>query len=282
MAFTFCACGADDVSDQVANIAQADDEHVTGVKEGSPDSYPNKTYGESFDDFFANPTWKYFVGTKDGPDEDGDGKPDYTEDNVDIVEFTGYCTYQDVKVKALIQFTLNKEDDTFSATYLSFNDVPQNMFMISALLSKVFEGDEVDESSLELESEVIPNDDMPFEEDNPEEFVEFDYASLDYAGWYEGLEGYSISFSAYSSVEGEEIGVAEIYYEGELIECQSVYMCYDRDSWSDREYDQLYVMHMDGYNEYLGFYQQDGEIMLDYNEFTKNYDTLQMIEHYES
>lgn len=127
-----------DVVDQVVNAVQAENEHVLGVKNGHPNTYPDKTYGKAFEEFFGSPTWKYFVGTKEGPDEDGNGKPDYTEENVDIVEFTGRCSYQNVEVKALIQFTLSKDDDTFEATYLSFNDVPQNMLMLYGLLDKVF------------------------------------------------------------------------------------------------------------------------------------------------
>ena len=127
-----------DVIDQVVNVAQATDEHVLRVKQGHPRSNPTITYGDSFEAFFGAPTWKYFVGTKEGPDEDGDGKPDYVYENQEIVEFTGYCTYQDVKVKALIQFTLT-DDETFSATYLSFNEVPQNNLVLIALLQKVFE-----------------------------------------------------------------------------------------------------------------------------------------------
>lgn len=127
-----------EVADQAANIRDSEEEHVLSVKGGHPESYPNATYGKAFEDFFAYPTWKYFKGTKEGSDEDGDGKPDTEEENVDIVEFTGYCTYQDVEVKALIQFTLN-DDDTFTATYLSYNDVPQNNLMLWGLLEKVFE-----------------------------------------------------------------------------------------------------------------------------------------------
>ncbi len=132
------ACGSDDIEDQIANVVQSEDEHILGVKGGTSTVYPGRTYGEAFEDFFGAPTWKYFVGTKEGADEDGDGKPDYTEEDVDIVEFTGYCTYQNVEVKALIQFTLSKDDNTFEATYLSFNEVPQNRLMLAALLEAAF------------------------------------------------------------------------------------------------------------------------------------------------
>ena len=102
-------CGSSDVTDQIANVTQADDPHVVGVKNGHPSAYPNISYDDAFGEFFGSPTWKYFVGTKDGPDEDEDGKPDYVEENVDIVEFTGYCTYLDVEVKLFLQHNFLKK-----------------------------------------------------------------------------------------------------------------------------------------------------------------------------
>lgn len=162
--FGMMACGRDDVTDQIADVLQSDDEHIRMVKGGSPNAYPEKTFGEAFDDFFGSPTWKYFVGTHEGLDEDEDGKPDYTEKDVDIVEFTGYCTYQDVKVKALIQFTLSKTDNTFEATYLSFNDVPQNTFMLSALFERIFLDDNVDEKSEDNMTDRDNNEDQLLEE----------------------------------------------------------------------------------------------------------------------
>lgn len=139
LGFSLCACQSSDVTDQITNVVQSEDPHVLGVKEASPAAYPDQTYGEAFERFFKSPAWKYFVGTKEGPDEDGDGEPDYEEDGIDVVEFTGYCLYQDVEVKARIQFTLSEDGETFTATYLSFNEVPQSMLILGALLEKVFE-----------------------------------------------------------------------------------------------------------------------------------------------
>lgn len=153
------SCGSDDIEDQIANVIQSEDTHILGVKGGTPTAYPGKTYGEAFEAFFGSPTWKYFVGTKEGADEDGDGQPDYREENIDIVEFTGYCTYQDVEVKALIQFTLSKEDNTFEATYLSFNEVPQNMFMLYALLEAVFTNDEAGDTAENPSGEPVQEND---------------------------------------------------------------------------------------------------------------------------
>lgn len=135
-----------EVADQTANIVDSEDEHVLLVKNGHPESYPDTTYQEAFERFFSYPTWKYFTGTKKGSDENGDGTPDSAEENVDIVEFTGYCMYEEVEVKALIQFTVDSESGTFTATYLSFNDVPQNNLMLIGLLEAAFEDDSAEEA----------------------------------------------------------------------------------------------------------------------------------------
>ena len=111
------------IVDQVNNVVQAQDEHVLGVKNGHPSSYPQCSYGDVFDNFFGSPTWTYFESTT----------------GEDVVEFTGYCMYQDVEVKARLQFILDEGGDTFSAGALSFNDVPQANLVTISLLDKAFE-----------------------------------------------------------------------------------------------------------------------------------------------
>lgn len=300
IAFALCsslwACGADavidDAVDQVSNVAQADNKNVLAVKGGTNSNYSGVTYGEAFEAFFGLPTWKYFKGTQEGPDDDGDGKPDYTEENIDVVEFTGTCTYQEVEVKALIQFTLDNENGIFNATYLSFNGVPQSSLMLSGLLSTVFEtymeNNKVENNVSELETSNDENNsveatntaDTEANDKNTDDTFLYDYETENYAGEYVGYSGYSISFSEYSSPEDDEIGIAEIYYDGELVSTQSVYICNDRGDWSDWDYDQFYVMYCDGYNEYLGFYETDGNQWVDYNGPEKNYDSLEMTEQY--
>lgn len=144
-----------DVIDQAANVVQSVDENVIMVKNGSPYSHPNTTYDEAFGSFFGSPAWKYFKGTSEGPDEDGDGKPDTVEENLDVVEFTGYCMYSDVKVKALIQFVLDKEAGTFESRYLSFNDVPQNQLLLSTLIEKAFSSYEEANGTSETDADNI-------------------------------------------------------------------------------------------------------------------------------
>ena len=103
-----------------------------------------------------------------------------------------------------------------------------------------------------------------------------------YTGKYEGYFGTEISFSSGTELEGDIVGNVEIYYNGELITAQTVYECYDRGDWSDWDYDAFYVIHLEDHDEYLGFYESDGKMMLDYNGVTKNYDTLEMTEYYEA
>lgn len=113
-------------------------------------------------------------------------------------------------------------------------------------------------------------------------YTEFNYESLNYAGKYIGWSDYEINFEAYSDVDSDEIGFVEIYYKGDYIAYNPVYLCYDRGDWEYANYDQIYVMHLDGYDEYLGFYVEDGAIKLDYNGPTKNYDMLEMVVSYNS
>lgn len=308
LCFSLGACGADavidDIVDQTANIVQSENENVLAIKGATNSNYPGVTYGEAFEDFFGLPAWKSFKGTQEGPDDDGDGEPDYTLDDVDVVEFTGTCTYQDVEVKALIQFTLDNDEGTFEATYLSFNEVPQSTFVLVGLLSKVFESYmekhniSPTENTSENISEAVTHTDTEQSDSsnasntnteesdssdasNTNESV-YDYEAMKYAGSYAGFGGYSISFSAYSSVEDDEIGVAEIYYDGEFVSRYPVCICTDRGDWSDSDYEQFYVMYCDGYNEYLGFHESEGNYWLDYNGPDRNYDILEMTEHYES
>lgn len=133
MLVTLCGCG-----ELVGQLMGENDEHVQFVKGGTNAAYPGVTYGEAFENFFTRPSWRYFKGTQEGPDDDDDGKPDYTVDDVDVVEFTGRCIYADTEVTALIQFKLNMDDGTFQPTFLSFNDVPQNFLMLAGLLDTVF------------------------------------------------------------------------------------------------------------------------------------------------
>ncbi len=133
----FTGCDQKDVEDQVRNVTDSVDEHVIGVKNGYPEAAPQITYGDAFENFFGNPTWKYFEST--------DGK--------DVVEFTGKCTYLDQEVKARLQFILSKDSKSFKQGALSFNDVPQSSLITSALIYKAF-ASYAEDNDIELDNDL--------------------------------------------------------------------------------------------------------------------------------
>ncbi|MCD8083408.1 MAG: YARHG domain-containing protein [Clostridiales bacterium] len=127
-----------EVVDQVSNIVQSEEEHVLAVKNGSPQTYPDYNYGEVFDAFFGSPTWRYFEG----------------ENGEDVVEFTGWCVYQDVEVEARLQFLLDMENGTFETGAMSFNEVPQTNLITYALIERAFSDyAEANGGSLQADSE---------------------------------------------------------------------------------------------------------------------------------
>lgn len=115
-----------ELEDSITGLKDADNQYVKMVKGGHPNNNPNVTYDQAFTKFFGTPRWKYFK----------------SDENQDVVEFTGDCTYQDVEVKARIQFVVDKENETFEATYLAFNEVPQSNLIMLAMLEKIFEDSE--------------------------------------------------------------------------------------------------------------------------------------------
>lgn len=106
-----------------SNSIDNKDIKIYSVKNGYPFIYPNITYGQAFDEFFADPEWDYFL----------------SEEGVDVVEFKGICTYKEVQVEANLQFILNEAEGTFQQGALSFNGVPQEDLITSVMICKAFE-----------------------------------------------------------------------------------------------------------------------------------------------
>lgn len=275
MAVSLVACDAEkdidktvkDVADKVESAVEATDEHVLAVKGGSPTDYPDITYEEAFESFFSEPTWRYFEGTKKGPDDDGDGKEDYTESNIDVVEFTGNCMYADVEVKALIQFELDTENGTFEASYLSFNDVPQSVLIMNSLIIKAFEtygGEENEniESGDELEDDSVS------------------LGSLDIAGKYSGVMGNSYAeFNMYTSPNGDDLGHASIYIDSDLEEYGGI-------EYTGEVYPYEKNVYMlgcdDGKNYLLSFSEGSSGIEFTFSLEDSELETYFMMEHFES
>lgn len=112
----------EEVKDSVAGAMDGQNKYVQFVKNGYRENNPDLTYEKAFSTFFGSPQWKYFKG----------------DEGEDVVEFTGDCTYQDAPVKARIQFVVDEKQGTFEATYLAFNEVPQNKLILASLIEKAF------------------------------------------------------------------------------------------------------------------------------------------------
>ena len=109
--------------DTSGGISSEDDRYIDFVKNGSPEAYPDITYGEAFSNFFSNCQWQYFKGDND----------------TDVVEFSGDCMYRDAEATVTLQFILDVDEGTFEAGYLAFNDVPQVVLVEYALITTVFD-----------------------------------------------------------------------------------------------------------------------------------------------
>jgi len=86
-----------------------------------------RTYGEAFEAFFRNPTWRYmreFNGTKD----------------VDIVEFEGLCVYLNTRGRVKLQFVVNINKGFFNGRYFSFNGHRKEEIWLQELIDVVFMG----------------------------------------------------------------------------------------------------------------------------------------------
>ena len=96
---------------------------IIAVKSGYIYSFSDEVpVGPAIDSFLNTNTWKYFK----------------SEDNMDVVQCTGNCMYNDKKVEAKIQFVVN-DDDSFEVNSLSLNDIDQELTNILAFLGKAYE-----------------------------------------------------------------------------------------------------------------------------------------------
>jgi len=105
-------------------------EEVRTVKDGHFSDHPEKTVGEAIDSFFANPRWESGIGV------DGETK------GKTLVNVKGRITYMEKEVTAGLQFIVDPEKGSFQLHAMEMNDVPQNYFLMAALVEKMFERNE--------------------------------------------------------------------------------------------------------------------------------------------
>jgi len=111
IALIFCFAISNDVSS------------VLSVKKGCPNQYPDITYEEAFEEYFANPTWKNI-----GKDEEGN----------EIVKFTGSCAYLGNEAIAEIKFKIYEEQGSFIVSSVKVNNEEMDV-LGNVLIMTVFE-----------------------------------------------------------------------------------------------------------------------------------------------
>lgn len=126
-------------------------EYIDIVKSGSFNNYPNIEVGEAFENYFKNPKWKYFISDNDS----------------NVVEFTGECMYDNAEVTALIQFIID-DNSGFEAKYFSMNNVSQNLLTMYGIIEAVMEDSNFNKADDELvyntDDELVYNTDEVLEE----------------------------------------------------------------------------------------------------------------------
>ena len=178
----------------ISMFLPSSNKYIEMVKNGTNERYPNITYGEAFEGFFANPEWNHF-----------------TSDKGEVVEFTGDFYYMDEEAEAHFQFLIDLEDSTFDLEYFAINDESQNILVTGVVLEKIFSSGDVEEES-NISDTTNGNSELP-------PAMIYDEAPIyNIAGYYQDLEFLSsISCNMYSSPEGDVVGNVTVYLEGACI-----------------------------------------------------------------
>jgi len=106
------------------SCSPSEDVTITRIKDGSFNDCGSTTIGPLDDNFFSNPKWEAIDAT----------------DGLSYVNLTGGMTYDGVAVDALVQFTAPMKDYAdFEINAFELNEIPQNAFMISGLVTAMCE-----------------------------------------------------------------------------------------------------------------------------------------------
>lgn len=143
MVLSLCSCTAEQATqtaiDALNSVSTSDSPEVLGVKNGYLSEYSTKvTVGNALDGFLSTPMWQYFQ----------------ADSGEKIVQCTGGCIYQEQNVEAKVQFQLN-DNDTFEVYTVAFNDISQNLLVISAFFEKIYEDANV--SDINTVNQSIPD-----------------------------------------------------------------------------------------------------------------------------
>lgn len=113
------------------------DKYVEIVKMGILEAYPQKTVGEAFNDYLEHATWE------SGLSEDGQR----------FVNVRGEILYLDNNAEIVVQFLVDKDDETFTYNACEMDGVPQNDYFVWMLFENVY-GDDSDKKTFDTEADI--------------------------------------------------------------------------------------------------------------------------------
>lgn len=194
----------------IITIMPKSETYIELVKTATPENYPNTTYEEAFENFFAEPEWSHF-----------------SSERGEVVQFNGDFYYLDGRAEACFQYVIDLESSSFSLEYFGIDDVSQNMLTAGIVLETVFS------SYDNYGEEIVQNENMEKVENQSSSNVVtipagmfYDTEVIDYmdmAGKYIGIIGTEVSLSMYSSIEDMYVGSIQIQtsegnYSGEVVQ----------------------------------------------------------------
>lgn len=107
----FVGCGND--SEDTINI----------VRNGELYDFPGIEFGKVVDSFIGDPKWEAITG----------------EDGNTYVNLYGVVIFEDADVDILIQYKVDKEEETFTLKAFEMNKVPQDITLYSELIITMYE-----------------------------------------------------------------------------------------------------------------------------------------------
>lgn len=113
------------------------DKYIEIVKMGILEAYPQKMVGEAFNDYLDHVTWE------SGLSEDGQR----------FVNVRGEILYLDNNAEIVVQFLVDKDDETFTYNACEMDGVPQNDYFVWMLFENVY-GDDSDKKTFDTEADI--------------------------------------------------------------------------------------------------------------------------------
>ena len=204
---------------------------VLAVKEGCPSQYPNITYEQAFDDYFANPKWESC-----GKDEDGN----------EVVMFTGTCEYMGTDAIAEIKFTVYKEQESFVVSSVKLNGEDMDMWG-NVLVMDVFEEYQNAKNGIDTS------------ESYTESYLEEDVSEMPPADASVSIEEVTLRSGTYRNENSKFVfTISEPYYSEENTVCVNVYAGIEGDEYRHERVGVVYEPWKEIWTGY-GNFEYDGE-----------------------